>query len=150
MEEKNLSPKRGNLEQKLQIAVTSYIDAAFPDIVYFHPPNEGKRSKIMGRLLKLMGMDPGVSDCIFSWPDGKGAIELKRPDKPKKLSPTQEVFAAKWVANGGKFACCQNMDEVEATLKSWGLTTRYKTPPLEKSGRNMLMQVSQWEMYRRD
>lgn len=148
--QKPLSPKRGNQEQKLQIALTSYMQYAFPDVLYFSVPNGGKRSVIEAAMLKKMGALAGVSDCLFFWPCGYGAIELKRPDKKAYMSPEQKEFAEKWQAYGGKFACCNSLEQCEAALKSWGLETRYKIPPMEASGRNMLQQVVFHEMMRRD
>lgn len=150
MQEKNLSPKRGNLEQKLQIAVMNYIRMAFPDVLVFAVPNGGKRSMIEAALMKKMGVLAGVSDLLLFWNGGHGAIELKRPDKTARMSDSQIAFSEEWTKRGGKFACCNSLEQVEDALKSWGLSTRYKTPPMEKSGRNMLMQVAQHELYRRD
>lgn len=157
MEEKSLSPKRGNAEAKLQIAVINYIRMAFPDVLVFAVPNGGSRKKnakgvpIEAIMMKKMGVLAGVSDLLLFWQGGMGAIELKRPDKKAVMSDSQIAFSEMWTKRGGKFACCNSLDGVEAALKSWGLTTRYHTPPtLERSGRNMLMQVAQHELYRRD
>ena len=147
---KELSPKRGNLEQKLQIAVINYIRMAFPDVLVFAVPNGGKRSMIEAVLLKKMGVLAGVSDLLLFWQGGYGAIELKRPDKKAVMSDSQVGFSEQWVARGGKFACCNSLDGVESALKSWGLVTRYKPPTMKSSGRNMLMQVVAHEMYRMD
>ena len=148
MENKSLSPKRGNLETKLQIAVVNYIRMAFPDVLCFAVPNGGKRSVIEAAMLKKMGVLAGVSDLLLFWNGGYGAIELKRPDKTAYMSDSQVEFAETWRKLGGRFALCNSLDGVEATLKSWGLTTRYQPPPMEKSGRNMLQQVVMHEMYR--
>lgn len=150
MQDKQIQSKRGNLEQKLQIAVINYIRMAFPDVLVFAVPNGGKRSMIEAALMKKMGVLAGVSDLLLFWQGGHGAIELKRPDKAAYMSDSQKAFSEAWTKRGGKFACCNSLDGVEASLKQWGLSTRYKTPPMEKSGRNMLMQVSQWELYKRD
>jgi len=84
---KQLSPKRGNLEARLQIAVINYIRMAFPDVLCFAVPNGGARKKnsegvpIEAIMLKKMGVLAGVSDLLLFWNGGMGAIELKRPDK---------------------------------------------------------------------
>lgn len=147
----DLSPKRGNQEQKLQIGVINYIRMAFPDVLVFAVPNGGKRSMIEAALLKKTGVLAGVSDLLLFWQGGYGAIELKRPDKKAVMSDTQWAFAEEWQKRGGKFACCNSLDGVEAALKSWGLGTRYKTPlHLDATGRQMLQQVVMHEMMRRD
>lgn len=150
MESKPISPKRGNLETKLQISVINYIRMAFPDVLVFAVPNGGKRSMIEAAMMKKMGVLAGVSDLLLFWNGGYGAIELKRPDKTAYMSPTQIEFAETWRKLGGRFALCNSLDGVEAALKSWGLTTRYQPPPMEKSGRNMLQQIVAHELYRRD
>lgn len=148
---KELSPKRGNLEQKLQIAVINYIRMAFPDVLCFAVPNGGKRSMIEAALLKKMGVMAGVSDLLIFWNGGMGAIELKRPDKTAYMSDSQLAFAEMWQKRGGKFALCNSLDGVESALKSWGLTTRYHTPRhLDSTGRQMLQQVVMHELYKRD
>lgn len=147
---KELSPKRGNLEQKLQIAVVNYIRMGFPDVLVFAVPNGGKRSMIEAAMMKKMGVLAGVSDLLLFWHGGYGAIELKRPDKNASMSDSQVGFAEQWQARGGRFALCNSLEGVEAALKSWGLSTRYHTPTMEKSGRNMLQQVVFHEMNRRD
>lgn len=146
-----LSPKRGNQEQKLQIAVINYIRMAFPDILVFAVPNGGKRSLIEATMMKKMGVLAGVSDLLLFWQGGYGAIELKRPDKKAVMSDSQWGFAEAWQKRGGKFACCNSLDGVEAALKAWGLATRYHTPRhLDSTGRQMLQQVVAHELYRRD
>lgn len=147
---KVLSSKRGNLEQKLQISVVNYIRMAFPEVLCFAVPNGGKRTMIEAAMLKKMGVLAGVSDLLLFWNGGMGAIELKRPDKKAYMSDSQIGFAEQWKARGGKFSLCNSLEGVEAALKSWGLATRYKTPPMEKSGRNMLQQISAHELWRRD
>jgi len=153
---KQLSPKRGNLEARLQIAVINYIRMAFPDVLCFAVPNGGARKKnsegvpIEAIMLKKMGVLAGVSDLLLFWNGGYGAIELKRPDKTAYMSPAQIEFAEQWAQRGGRFALCNSLDGVEAALKKWGLATRYHTPPMEKSGRNMLQQIVAHELYRKD
>lgn len=141
MENKTLSPKRGNQEQKLQIAVSSYLDYALPDVLYFAVPNGGKRSLIEAALMKKMGVKAGVADLLLFWKGGMGAIELKRPDKKAYMSEAQHDFSNQWRDKGGKFACCNSLDMVEECLKSWGLSPKYKVPIMEGSRRIMLQQA---------
>jgi len=150
MEDKPLSPKRGNMEQKLQIAFANYMEYAHPDVLFFAVPNGGKRTMIEAALLKKMGVLAGVADCLLFWKGNFAAIELKRPDKPASMSPSQCVFRDRWVAAGGKFALCNSLDGCEEALKSWGLTSQYRVPIMEGSKRIMLQQVSMHELYRVD
>lgn len=46
----------------------------------FHVPNEGKRSVVMGRMMKLMGLKQGVPDVFLPVPKGRYhglAFEMK-------------------------------------------------------------------------
>ncbi len=72
MTDKKLSPKRGNLEMKLQIAVSSYLDYALPNILYFAVPNGGSRNLIEAALLKKAGVKAGVADLLLFWNGGMG------------------------------------------------------------------------------
>ena len=150
MDNKELSPKRGNMESKLQIAVVNYIRMAYPDVLCFAVPNGGKRSIIEAAMMKKMGVLAGVSDLLLFWYGGMGAIELKRPDKKAAMSDSQVGFAEQWTQRGGKFALCNSLETVQAALNSWGLSTRYKIPTMEASGRSMLQQIVHHEMMRRD
>ncbi len=61
-----------------------------------HIPNEGKRSRITGSLLKLMGLIPGCSDYFLAVPTEHYHglfLEMKRSKKPKaRPSPNQLRF----------------------------------------------------------
>jgi len=74
-------------EQIMQIQVAEFVKQN-TDIPFLHIPNEAKRSKFLGDLLKRMGMYPGASDCFMPRSNGeyKGLwIELKvKPNKPTK------------------------------------------------------------------
>ena len=67
-----------------QILLAQYLD--WIGVLWFHPPNEGRRSWRTGVALKRAGMKSGVPDCIIitpppNRPDRRGtAIELKRCD----------------------------------------------------------------------
>ena len=47
------------------------------EVVFFHVPNGGKRTKAEAGLFKAMGVVSGVPDLIISWPGTIAAIELK-------------------------------------------------------------------------
>jgi len=71
-------------------AVTDYIRLQFPDKLWIHVPNEGKRSAYEQYVAKLLGLTAGVPDILIFDSDKrefyKGlAIELKARGK----EPTQ-------------------------------------------------------------
>jgi hypothetical protein len=144
--------KRDNGEQKLQIATVNWFRTALPDVLVFAVPNGGDRSVIEAALLKKMGVAAGVSDLLLFWTGWKqledlykvtkwpyhAAIELKNPSGRGILSDSQKGFSEKWTKRGGLFACCKNGDEIEATVKSWGLIPKYPFPrSLSSSGKQM-------------
>lgn len=59
-------------EQKEQIYLFDYLSRYKPKIFKyaFYIPNEGRRSKHLGYLLKKMGLKPGVSDIFIAMDRG--------------------------------------------------------------------------------
>ncbi len=139
--------KRKNEERSLQITSKSYFDWALPDVLAFHCSNESyfgenrESAIIQMALLKKQGFLPGVPDWLLFWHCPMyglrfAAIELKigRND----LSESQIKFRDRWIKVGGIYAVCRSMDEIETTIKDWGLKPKYKTPLAnERSGRQM-------------
>lgn len=73
-----------------------------------HHPNEGKRSPWIGKLLKLMGLQPGLPDYQLLIANSHYAglwIEMKRRDKRlHKRKPEQDAWIAK-LLKIGHYAC---------------------------------------------
>lgn len=110
-------------EDILQIQVTRFLKVAAPDLLFWHTPNGGRRQLGEARKFKDMGVLPGVPDLTFVLPGGLAAfIELKAGKNG--LEPSQRAFAEQAAANGAAWAVCRSLDEVEATLRKWGLTLR--------------------------
>lgn len=53
-------------ERKMQIEVSTWLKKR--GIYHHHSPNEGKRNRITGHLLKMMGMSAGFPDFIIPYP----------------------------------------------------------------------------------
>ena len=75
-------------EDLLQKACVEYMLYQYRNKLFFHVPNEGKRTKYERFYIKVMHVLPGVSDLVFLEPE-KGynglMIELKvKPNKPTK------------------------------------------------------------------
>lgn len=58
-----------------------------------HVPNEGKRSRAGGGILKAMGMVPGVHDLLLLAPNGRGWNGLSLELKAGREKPTGEQSA---------------------------------------------------------
>jgi len=150
-----LSHKRGNLEAKLQVAFINWMEYALPNVTVWHTYNENSKNEIQGKIKKDRGVLAGVHDNCLIWAGRNFAtIELKSPEKApsqNKYSPTQQDFAIAMSNAGFRHACCQNGQQIEAAIRSFGLVPLYRFPvSLASSGKQMLQQVAQHEMYRRD
>jgi hypothetical protein len=115
-----------NSECLEQIKVFDWINLhSFLKKCSFHIPNEGKRSLVMGRLLKSMGMRSGVSDIFIAYPikDKAGLwIELKAKDKKGKYrKPTvnQLQFIDDMIEMGYVAKVCNGADEAIACIVSY-------------------------------
>lgn len=106
-------------EQKLHIAVAQFLRVAWPaDLLWFHCPNGGARSKPEAALLKVMGTLPGIPDLLFVMPNGQlAAIELKAADG--QLSEAQIDVKLRLQALHCGYQVCRTLDDVEATLTRW-------------------------------
>lgn len=90
-----------------------------PNLIAFHPANEGKRSKFTGQFLKTMGMLPGVADFAITLPGGKQAyLELKTPKG--RTEPSQLAFEALCKRNGTPYVIARTPEEATAVLYEWG------------------------------
>ena len=105
-------------EDLLQESVAILLD--YYKVLWFHPPNGGRRSMAAGKKMKRSGTKPGVSDCIILEPRGKYHglfIELK--NKKGSLQNTQKDFIARSLERGYKAIVCRSIDEVEYELKKY-------------------------------
>ena len=80
-------------EQLLQEACVNYLRLQYPNLLFTHVPNEGKKSPFERWLYKLMGVRTGISDLLIFQTNqlfNGFAIELKiDKNKPTEL---QEKF----------------------------------------------------------
>ena len=84
-------------EDLLQRAVINYIQMQYPNAIFTHPMNEGKRSPFEQYKLKYLGTKPGIPDLLIFTPNSKRsglAIELKY--KYNKPTPKQKEWL-KWL-----------------------------------------------------
>ena len=94
-----------------------------------HIPNEGKRSQIVGAILKRMGMIPGAADFVFTGAFGGGYIELKI--HPNGQNDNQRYFEMWCNQRNSKYvvhtamedtaeALDQCVNDAVKTLVEWG------------------------------
>lgn len=114
--------KRINPESLEQIAVIDWIKAQHPWLIghTMAIPNDGRRSKIGGYILRLLGLLPGASDLFIAWPT-KAYHGFFLEMKSKKGRPTKLqldfLFRMKNVGYEGKVA--YGADEAIDMIKNY-------------------------------
>lgn len=121
--------ERKQTEFHLHIAVVQYLRLQYPSLLFLHPANGMARTKAEGGKLKAMGVLAGAPDLLFWWGEHQqfsnttlmrsGAIELK--SSSGELQPNQITFKQVWEHFGGRWACCRSIEEVQTTLRAWGI-----------------------------
>ncbi len=77
-----MSKKKFQPEQQLQMACVEWLELQrrMKKLSYFSVPNGGKKSKLTGWILKLMGQRAGIPDLVLLFPGARTLfVELKIP-----------------------------------------------------------------------
>ena len=107
-------------EAEIHRTVVEHLRArAYPDVVWFHVPNDAKRSPGTVKRLQAMGMLPGVSDLILVHRGHVYALELK--SATGRATESQMEFASRVNAAGGHAVVCHDVDRALRCLETWGL-----------------------------
>lgn len=103
-------------EQFFHIAVADYLRLALPpEIIWYHVPNGGARSRTEGGILKAMGVLAGVPDITVILPHGVAAfIELK--SGKGKLTEAQTAFRDRVRGFGCPYAEARTLEDVAGFL----------------------------------
>jgi len=110
-------------EAQIQRAVANVLDRL--GVCWCHVPNEGKRNKIAGSMLRAAGLKSGVPDVLIfepapNMPTARGvAIELKRT-KGGRLSEHQKKWLDTLSRLGWHTAVCKGYDAVISELEHLG------------------------------
>jgi hypothetical protein len=110
-------------EAQIQRAVANVLDRL--NVCWCHVPNEGKRNKIAGNMLRAAGLKSGCPDIlVFSRapnkPNARGvAIELKRA-RGGRLSENQKVFLQSLEKCGWYTEVCHGYDAAIMSLEDLG------------------------------
>lgn len=127
-------------EQTLQKSIVEWLHVAAPDLLFFHPANaidmKGAQAARMVKRNIEMGMLPGAADLCFVLPGTItsrayiGFIELKAPGtghRKSSQSDSQKQFQADCQRSGAFYAVCDSIEQVEGTLRGWGVALRVVT-----------------------
>lgn len=114
-------------EEQEQRTLAEWLD--WHGVVWLHPPNEGKRSRIGGGMLKRIGLSPGAPDILILQPPpdlsyAGVAIEMKRrgreSEKDGGVTPEQRVWLERLRGIGWKAFVSYGADHAIAILDKLG------------------------------
>ncbi len=110
--------KKNRPEEKLQIDVAEYLEYALPPpLRFWHTPNQrGTRAKFEARILKAMGVKPGIGDILIGGWRTLIWIELK--SKTGRLEPEQKDWRDWCNSVGIPWFLCRSIDDVVEALES--------------------------------
>jgi len=118
------APRRDlNAEARIQAAIVEWIRTVAPDLLVFHVPNGGLRSKAEAARLKWIGTLAGVPDLVILGRDGRvWLIEVKAAGS--YLSADQCVIRDRCTAMRIPFAIARSIDDARKAFAVWGIATR--------------------------
>lgn len=100
--------------------MAQFLNVALPeDSLWWHTPNQaGSRSAVETKILKGMGVKPGIPDILIFYQGRLFAIELKA--KGGKESPNQEAMQETLRELGAEVASgVTSVEAVEKVLRGW-------------------------------
>lgn len=107
-------------ETYLQITICQHLKRrAIRHCIWFHIPNQGERSVVTGRMLKQMGMLPGVAD-LFIGVQGRPPAFMEVKAKGQGPSIEQIGFEMLCRQIGYEYELVDNIDTALDVLKRWG------------------------------
>lgn len=107
-------------ELEIHRAVVKQLRAlANPDAIYWHTPNDARRSYKNASRLKSMGMRAGVSDIIAVHRGEIFGLELKADNG--KPTESQLEFLDDLRRAGGHGVVAEGLDEALACLRAWNI-----------------------------
>ena len=111
----------GNAEARIQAAIVAWVRLAAPELLIFHVPNGGFRTKAEAARLKWTGTVAGIPDLAIVTPGGRvHFLEVKSPTG--RLSPDQISIRHLLIALGSAPAICRSIDDARRAFMAWGLT----------------------------
>jgi hypothetical protein len=100
-----------NEETRLHCAAVDYMRRVCPDCLTWHAANGGKRSKETARLMKRLGVLPGVFDLVVLAPGPRTFFLEAKTDKGK-LSEDQQWFKGELIKMGFSYVVFRNLDDI--------------------------------------
>jgi hypothetical protein len=120
-------PRDRNAEARIQAAIVEWIRLVAPDLIAFHVPNGGYRTKAEAARMKWIGVLAGVPDLVLLGRDGKiWLIEVKA--EGGALSADQRAIRDRCVALRIPYVVAKSIDDVRQAFEIWGIETREAKP----------------------
>jgi hypothetical protein len=112
-----------NAEARIQAAIVDWARTVAPDLIVFHSPNGGLRSKSEAARLKWIGTLAGVPDLVILGRDGQcWLLEVKAPGG--YLSDEQRAIRDRCTAMRIPFAVVRSIDDARRAFEVWKIETR--------------------------
>jgi hypothetical protein len=107
-------------EDQIHFAVVSHLRTrAREDVVFWHTPNQGIRTKAGAAKLKAMGLTPGVPDLVIYAEGQLYALELKTTKG--RLSRAQDDMLKALRHAGAHAVAAFGLDSALQYLTAWGI-----------------------------
>jgi hypothetical protein len=104
-----------NPETRLHCAAVDYIRWVCPDCLVWHTPNGGKRSQETARLMKRLGVMPGVFDLTMMLPNGQH-VYLEAKVGANDLTEMQRFFRDELILRGIPYVVFRSLTDVETFI----------------------------------
>jgi hypothetical protein len=126
-----------NAEAQIQAAIVQYVRTVAPDVLIFHVPNGGLRSKSEAARLKWQGVVPGIPDLVLLWrypwhsPPQIAFFEIKAP---KGRLSFDQCCILEWLDDQGfSYAIVRSIDDARTHLAKLGIPTRDSSSAVERA-----------------
>lgn len=118
--------RRAEPEHDLQVLVAAFLEKALAGVALWSSidAGAGRLSKRVAGRRKARGVKAGWPDILVLWRGLAIGIELKAGRG--STSAGQDDLAAAWAAQGGRYAVCRSLLEVDAALAGFGIPLRYR------------------------
>ena len=119
-------------EDDLQRAAIELIRLRWRQVVCFHVPNGGARSRKEAAIMKGLGVLAGAPDLLLLGPRGHAlCLELKAPKG--RMSVTQRAFQAACNDLRVPYFVCRDLDQIRDVVEEWLQNVRRSIEMVERA-----------------
>ena len=109
-------------EEQLQVACVRWFRLQYPKLsaLFYHIPNEGKRTIQAGARAKAAGIVSGAPDLKLDVArHGYSTMDIELKTKTGKQSPNQKEWQNVAESNGHLYVVCRSLEEVMAKVNEY-------------------------------